>query len=135
MMYVSGVKDFHPDPLAMAEEYFYASPPEWLHITMYGVTHMPEDAMFSSHVLSSHMQVSFPVQVLDGNGELSYLGEHVAYTHPSDEWVQEVARQLIAGERQISYYEHLPTRLDVCQVAVHRNTSCVEVLRSPRCRD
>lgn len=132
-MIVSGIKDDHLNPLVITEEHFYRSPPEWLSITMYGVTHMPEDVVFSGHDLSGHMYVSFPVQILSTAGKLSCLGDRATYTHPSDEWVREVARQLITGERKISYARGLPTTVDVCQVSIHQGGTCVELLTDPRC--
>lgn len=119
------VHDTHPDPLIVASEYSQAPPPGWLFLRAIGTT----DRGFDPVILDDprddheHSALSLPVIVVHpGPDHTEALGVSPLYHHPSDEWVREVARQLLAGERRIIYGTGFWQRssTQVCRVHLYR---------------
>lgn len=145
---LDSVTDNHPDPLIVSSAYPHPEP-GWLYLRAYGTSeqlYMGEWVM--EHGPLYHEPLSLPITtVYPEHGAQSALFPAPTYHHPSDEWVREVARQLLTGERKLSYqrrrYAVAPCDVDVCQVTLYRAHpdqhrlhayTIEEILTSPDCQ-
>ena len=99
------VYDAHPDALWLSPDHLYPQP-GWLFLVAYGPR--IENGSFTytyipgmDHFFCDHWLIPMTVRVAGGSVGRDREGFASTYHHPSEEWVREVARQLISGEREI----------------------------------
>lgn len=128
-----GVADHHGDPLYISDDHRYPRP-GWLFLVVYGpqITHGDIEIQYTmgmDRFYCEHWQIPLAVGIINETVMLHTTSSSI-YFHPSDEWVEEVARQLVSGERMVIrcgpvrgglHHEEYPDEpLTVCRVELRR---------------
>jgi hypothetical protein len=151
--------DLHPDPLWISGDH-PCPEPGWLFLVAYG-PNVEDDIFRVTYTLDmdqfwdTHQHIPLSIRYT-GRDEHAFGGRSYAtvYHHPSEEWIREVARQLIAGERAIrkinrNYaiwsgdFTDRAADIPVCTVEIYRKgdknvreyvtSTLVQELKTPSC--